>query len=58
MADSSQNLFFLLGSILVIVIILALLGFINLSTNKSSQIFVTPTNDNINITYFINKYYL
>ena len=42
MADSSQNLFFLLGSILVIIIILALLGFINLSSSKSSQIFVTP----------------
>jgi len=42
MADSSQNLFYILGSILVIIIILALLGFINLSNNKTSQILVTP----------------
>ena len=43
MASSSKNVFYVLGSILVILIILALLGVINFtSSNETSEVVVTP----------------
>ena len=46
MASNTKNVFYVLGSILIIILILALLGVLDLSaltsTNKTSEVIVTP----------------